>query len=68
MASLIAHNEPAPLEGLEAGNQTHISLLTSHLIPGKPKAVGNTKFRIALVLDELLRWKNVPPRGTVVGR
>lgn len=68
MTSLIAHNEPAPLEGLEACDQTHISLFAANLVPRQPEAIGNAKFRFAFVLDELLRWKHVAPSGTVVGR
>src|SRR5690606_18797617 len=67
MASLIAHNEPAPLEGLEACDQTHVGLFTPDLIPWKPETIGNTELRLALVFDELLRWKDITPRRAMVG-
>jgi hypothetical protein len=68
MASLVAHNEPAPLEGLEACDQTHVSLLTANLVPRKPKAIGDTEVRIALVFGELLWWEDVASGRTMISR
>jgi hypothetical protein len=67
VSSLIAHDEPAPLEGLEACDQTHVSLFTANLVPWQPKAVGNTEIGFAFVLDELLRREDIAPRRAMVG-
>lgn len=68
MASLIAHNEPAPLEGLEACDQTHFGLFSPDLIPGEPNAIGDTNLRHAFVLYELLRRKHVAAGRSMIGR